>query len=63
MTNKEFIAQIGAAAVKHYPTYKISPSMTIAQVCLENGWGKTGLAKDCNNYLGMKWTSTCGTQY
>lgn len=63
MTNKEFIPQIGAAAVKHYPTYKILPSMTIAQAILESNWGKSGLAKDCHNYFGMKWTSSCGTDY
>jgi len=63
MTNKELISQIGAAAVKHYPTYKILPSMTIAQAILESNWGKSGLAKDCHNYFGMKWTRNCGTQY
>lgn len=63
MTNKEFIEQIAAAALKYYPTYKVLPSMTIAQACLESGWGKTGLAKDCHNYFGMKWTGTCGTDY
>ncbi len=63
MTNKEFIKQIGAASVKQYPRYKILPSMTIAQACLESGWGNTGLAKDCNNFFGMKWTSSCGTDY
>ncbi len=63
MTNKEFITQIAVAAVKYYSTYKILPSMTIAQACLESGWGKTGLAVDCRNYFGMKWTSSCGTNY
>lgn len=63
MTNKEFIEQIAAAALKYYPTYKILPSMTIAQACLESGFGKTGLAKDCHNYFGMKWTSTCKMKY
>jgi hypothetical protein len=63
MTNKELIEQIGTAAVKHYPTYRILPSMTIAQAILESNWGKSGLAKDCHNYFGMKWTSTCGTEY
>ncbi len=61
MTNNEFIKQIAAAALKYYTTYKILPSLTIAQACLESGWGKTGLAKDCNNFFGMKWTSSCGT--
>lgn len=63
MTNKEFIEQIAAAANKYYPVYKILPSMTIAQACLESGFGKTGLAKDCNNFFGMKWTNSCGTDY
>lgn len=63
MTNKEFITQIGGTAIQYYPTYKILPSMTIAQAILESGWGRTGLAKECCNYFGMKWTSTCETQY
>lgn len=63
MTNKEFIAQIAAAAVKYYPIYKILPSLTIAQAVLESRWGNSGLAKDCHNYFGMKWTSSCGTDY
>ncbi len=63
MTNKEFINQIGAAAVKWYPTYRILPSLTIAQAVLESRWGNSGLAKECCNYFGMKWTNSCGTAY
>lgn len=63
MSNKELIQQIGAAAVKYYSKYKILPSMTIAQAILESNWGKSGLAKECYNYFGMKWTTSCGTQY
>ncbi|BCJ98128.1 glucosaminidase domain-containing protein [Anaerocolumna chitinilytica] len=63
MANRKFIEQIAAASLKYYPTYKILPSMTIAQACLESAWGKTGLAKDCNNFFGMKWTSSCGVDY
>lgn len=63
MANKELIKAIGEAAEKWYSTYKILPSMTIAQACLESRWGESGLAKDCHNYFGMKWTSTCGTSY
>ncbi len=62
MTNKELIVQIGAAAVKQYPAYKILPSMTIAQAILESNWGKSGLAKDCHNYFGMKWI-TCRSYF
>ncbi len=63
MTNKEFIQAIADAAVKYYPTYKILPSLTIAQAVLESRWGNSGLAKDCCNYFGLKWTSSCGTDY
>lgn len=63
MTNKELITQLGEAAVKYYPQYKVLPSMTIAQAILESNWGKSGLAKDCHNYYGMKWISTCGTAF
>lgn len=63
MGNKEFIEQIADAALKYYPTYKILPSLTIAQACLESSWGTSGLAKDCHNYFGMKWSSSCGTAY
>lgn len=63
MENKKFIAQMAAAALKWYSMYKILPSLTIAQACLESRWGESGLAKDCHNYFGMKWTSTCKTEY
>lgn len=63
MTNSEFIKKIGNAAVKYYDKYKILPSLTIAQAILESNWGKSGLAKDCHNYFGMKWVEGCGTAY
>lgn len=54
---------IGNAAVKYYPQFKILPSMTIAQAIKESNWGKSGLSRDCFNYYGMKWTSSCGCDY
>lgn len=60
---QSFINTIGQAAVKHYPKYKVLPSLTIAQIIKESGWGKSGLAKTCFNYTGMKWTSGCGYDY
>lgn len=61
MEKKEFIKAIGDAALKYYPVYQILPSLTIAQAVLESRWGNSALAKDCCNYFGMKWSSTCGT--
>lgn len=63
MTNQEFIKKIGDAAVKYYDKYKILPSLTIAQAILESAWGNSGLAKDCYNFFGMKWTTDCGCNY
>lgn len=60
---QNFINTIGKAALLHYPKYKVLPSLTIAQIIKESGWGKSGLARDCFNYTGMKWTSTCGYNY
>ena len=59
----EFIQTIGQACLQYYPTYKILPSMTIAQAIKESNWGKSGLATACFNYYGMKWTSSCGCDY
>lgn len=65
LTNEQnaFINTIGNAAVKHYAKYKVLPSLTIAQIIKESNWGKSGLAKTCFNYTGMKWTETCGFPY
>ncbi len=59
---KRFIETIAQAAGKYYHTYKILPSLTIAQAILESNWGKSELAQRCHNYFGMKWssTATCG---
>lgn len=63
MTQENFIKKIGNAAVKYYKTYKILPSLTVAQAILESGWGKSDLAKSCHNYFGMKWVEGCGCKY
>ena len=63
MSVNTFINKIGNAAVKHYKTFKILPSLTIAQAVLESGWGKSDLAKKCHNYFGMKWVEGCGCKY
>lgn len=63
VNNNAFIEKIGEAAVKYYSKYKILPSLTIAQAILESAWGRSGLAKDCNNFFGMKWTRGCGCDF
>lgn len=61
-SQQEFIESIGNAAVKYYDTYKILPSLAIAQAINESGWGTSGLAK-YHNYFGMKYRDGCGTGY
>ncbi len=63
MSNEDFIKMIGKAAQKAYPKYRILTSLTIAQAILESNWGRSGLAKDCYNYFGMKWKDGCGCDF
>lgn len=49
-----FIEEMAKVAQKYYDTYKILPSLTIAQAILESGWGKSELAENAFNYFGMK---------
>ena len=60
---KTFIEQIGTAARKYYPQYKILPSLTIAQAIKESGWNKSLLSSKYFNFFGMKWNTKCGTDY
>jgi len=55
-----FIDDIKAKALNLYYTYNILPSLTIAQACLESGYGKHAPG---NNLFGFKWTSGCGYDY
>lgn len=71
MTLNNFIESVGNHAVKVYNATRILPSLCIAQALLESNkadyrQGKlvlSGLAADCHNYHGMKWSESCGTDY
>lgn len=63
LTQQEFIAKVGAAAQENYKSYKILPSLIIAQACLESGYGTTKLGMECFNFFGMKWVNGCGCEY
>lgn len=63
MTKEEnFIKLIGTKAQKDYQKNGILASVTIAQACLESGYGTTVLAKNANNLFGMK-TSLSGNTW
>lgn len=59
---QNFIKKIATAAQNNYATYKILPSLTIAQAILESNWGNSSLAK-YYNFFGMKWSNGCGCNY
>ena len=55
MTQKEFIETVAKYVNKYKDNYGIKVSSPIiAQAILESGWGKSGLAKNANNYFGIK---------
>lgn len=54
MSNQEFINRIGNLAVKDMKESGILASITIAQACLESGYGCEELAIRANNLFGMK---------
>ena len=62
MTEKEFVQLIGPKATADYQESGILASITVAQACLESGYGSTELAKNANNLFGMK-TSLSGNTW
>ena len=62
MTEREFIEMIGPKATKDYQESGVLASITVAQACLESGYGSTELAQNANNLFGMK-TSLSGNTW
>lgn len=55
ITKAKFIKDIAAIAVKRYSETKVLPSMTIAQGCLETGYGQKSDLVPYYNWFGLKW--------
>lgn len=51
---KEFINSVAPGAIAGWHSYKILPSVTIAQAIVESGWGRSGLTAVSNNLFGIK---------
>jgi flagellum-specific peptidoglycan hydrolase FlgJ len=51
---EQFIASIAAAAVETADRTGVPASVTIAQAILESYWGSSRLAREANNYFGIK---------
>lgn len=49
-----FLKMAVPAAQYTHKTYGVPASITIAQAILESGWGRSSLARECNNFFGVK---------
>ena len=59
-TNDKFILAVGECAQESQLDSKVPSSVTIAQAILESDWGRSQLAKQAQNYFGIKATSGPG---
>ncbi|NVY96708.1 glycoside hydrolase family 73 protein [Lactobacillus sp. DCY120] len=51
---RQFLDEVGPAAVKYGHQYNVLPSITIAQAILESDWGTSQLASQYHNLFGVK---------
>src|SRR4029077_1102180 len=51
---EQFIGSIAEAAVESADATGVPASVTIAQAILESYWGSSRLAREANNYFGIK---------
>jgi len=58
---EQFIASIAEAAVVSHERTGVPASVTIAQAILETYWGSSRLAREANNYFGIKAQTRVGT--
>ena len=59
MTREEFVKQAYEAACQSSSESGMPARVTVAQAALESGWGNSKLAREANNYFGIK---ACGKQ-
>ena len=50
----DFLKNVVPAAIATEREYGVPASITIAQAIAESGWGKSALAKQANNFFGIK---------
>jgi hypothetical protein len=58
---EQFISSIAEAAVVSQDQTGVPASVTIAQAILETYWGSSRLAREANNYFGIKAQTRVGT--
>jgi flagellum-specific peptidoglycan hydrolase FlgJ len=54
MSKEEFLRQAIAAARESSRSSGLPAAITVAQAALESNWGQSQLARDANNYFGIK---------
>lgn len=54
MSKEDFIKTYSSQAMKHQRLYGIPSSVTLAQMAFESNWGKSELAREGNNFFGVK---------
>lgn len=55
-SRKDFFNTYARQAIREQLKYGIPASVTLAQMALESGWGKSNLARNANNYFGIRAT-------
>jgi flagellum-specific peptidoglycan hydrolase FlgJ len=60
-TGNAFIDSVSADAVRSQQVTGVPASVTLAQAILESGWGKSSLAKEGNNFFGIKGQGLAGS--
>jgi flagellum-specific peptidoglycan hydrolase FlgJ len=53
-TQLAWLDSLVPAAQASQTAFGVPSSVTLAQCILESGWGQTQLAKECNNFFGVK---------
>lgn len=53
----EFIQRLSKPCIENYKKYGVLPSISMAQAILESSWGTSELAREYNNYYGIKASS------
>lgn len=52
--SQAFIESVAQGAINGWQTYKVLPSITVAQAILESGWGNSYLSTAAHNLFGIK---------
>ena len=55
---EQFLSRYASIAIVHQQKYGIPASVTLSQMAYESDWGRSTLAREANNYFGIKCSSS-----